>query len=426
MKRQVKIDLSDAQEECLKDIYSRFLYMSGGYGSGKTYCAVLKLLQLMEYNPGVPGGLLGPNNKMLKRDVIPTIKQICGENGIDFKYRRADGELYFPDTDSTIYIYHAQDDGESIAGANLGFGVVNEASLCSWPAVRSFFGRMRLKRAKHSQIFMCGTPEEFNWVYTFFIEDNLVYKQTRAGRRIIYSSSRANKHTASWYVDMLESSYDDIAKQQYVDGLYVPRTGNRFLHRFNRHQHVTDYAERVPHAQNYVMIDFNVNPMVATIASYVPDSAVKLRMYDEICIDSADTYLLGQTIKDKIGTEWRNSVLFPDPAGNQRKTSARNLITDIKILKEMGFQDVRYKSKISLKNTFYAANNIIDKNMVAIHPRCREFILDAEQVQVKAGAFEMDKKNPRRTHALDGFKNMADYEFPVLESYSEVVNKVIR
>lgn len=428
MKRNIYFDTSPAQLAVMHDIVTKFLYMSGGYGSGKTYCLVMKAFQLMDLNPGVPGALLAPTTKMFRRDVLPTFREITGNHGIEFRYSSKDAELYFPETDSVVYVYHAEDDGDSIAGANVGWALANEASLCSFAAIKALFARVRLKRVRHSQIFMSGTPAEFNWVYKFFIEDMANQKKIDKfkGRRIIYASSRANKHTADWYVDMLESSYDEIAKQQFVDGLFIPRTGNRFLHRFNRHRHVTPHAERIIGAPVWVQADFNVNPMVATLASYVPDSRVPLRFFDEICIKGADTYELGNVLKERIGPGWRNAVIFPDPAGKARKTSAKDLISDIQILEEQGFQDIRYKKQLSVKDCYFAANNLFDKDMAAVHPRCRELIADAEQVKLKDGAFEMEKKDPMRTHALDGLKNMADYMFPAVKSYSEVIEKRIR
>ena len=420
MKHSIIYDASPAQLQTINDVTTKFLYLSGGYGSGKTYALVMKAFQLMDLNQGVPGALLAPTTKMFRRDVLPTFRDIAADNGVQFRWNSSAGELYFPDTDSTVYIYHGEDDGDSIAGSNVGWALVNEASLCSWMAVKALWARVRLKRCIYPQIFMSGTPAEFNWVYQFFIEEQ------KRDRRIVYSSSRSNKHTAEWYVDMLDASYDEIARQQFVEGLFVPRTGNRFLHRFNRHKHVTDYAVRVLDAPVWVKVDFNVNPMVATISSYVQGSRVPIRVFDEIAMSGADTYMLGRELKDRIGERWRSAVLFPDPAGKARKTSAKDLISDIQILQEMGFQDIRYKNRIVVKDCYFAANNLFDKNMVAINPKCKELIADAEQVKVKDGAFEMEKKDPKRTHALDGFKNMADYMFPAVRSYSEVTERKIR
>lgn len=420
MKHSILFDTSPAQYQAMNDIVTKFLYLSGGYGSGKTYCLVMKLFQLMDLNPGVPGALLCPTTKMFKRDVLPTIRQIAGESGISFTFNKQDAELYFPATRSTVYVYHGEDDGDSIAGANVGWALANEASLCSWATFKALMARVRLKKVLHPQIFASGTPEEFNWVYQFFIEEQ------KRDRRILYASSRGNKFTADWYVDMLEASYDEQAKQQYVDGLFVPRAGNRFLHTFNRHKHVTSYAVRVLGAPVYVKVDFNVNPMVATLSSYVPSSSVKLRMFDEIAIKGADTYQLADTLKERLGAYWKDAILFPDPAGAARKTSAKDLVSDIKILRQAGFQDIRYKKQLKVKDCYFAANNLMGKGHVAVNPKCKEFIADCEQVKLKDGAFEMEKKDPKRTHALDGFKNMADFEFPVVPSLSEVQERRIR
>lgn len=410
------------QNEFHFDDSSRFLYLSGGYGSGKTYALCMKLLKLMNLNYGLPGGLTAPNTKMLKRDVIPTFREICAENSIPFRYSKADAELHFPETKSVIYLYHGEDDGASIGGANLAFMGINEASRCSWNTAQAAFARVRLKNAPCPQIPMSGTPEEFNWVYKRLIENPI------EGSRMLYANTKDNIHTGEWYTKMLLDSYDAIAAQQYVEGKYLPRAGNRFLHSFDRFRHVSEMATRVLDTETWVQVDFNVNPMAATLISYVPTSRVKLRMWDEIKIAGADTYELADAIKEKIGSRWQECRLFPDPAGVARKTASRDLMSDIKILCAEGFQEdrIHYKRQIVVKDTYHAANNLFDKMAVAVHPKCKEFISDAEQCKLKEGAFEIVKSDIQRTHWLDGFKNMADYQFPVVKSYTEISNRRIR
>ncbi len=53
--------------------------------------------------------------------------------------------------------------------------------------------------------------------------------------------------------------------------------------------------------------------------------------------------------------------------------------------------------------------------MFDVHPRCKNFIADAEQCILKSGGLEIDKSNSARSHWLDGFKQMIDYEFPVIK-----------
>lgn len=422
MKRGIKFSPLNPQWLVMNDLVTRFLYLSAGYGAGKTYCLVMKMFQLMTLNRGLPGGILAPSLKMFHRDVLPTIRQVCAQNAIEFRWTAALGELHFPATNSTVYVFHAQDDGVSIAGPNLAWFVVNEASLCSWNAVKAAFGRVRIKAAPAPQVFMCGTPEEFNWVYEKLIDNPI------RDSRVIYAQTADNIHVGDWYTQMLLDSYDVSAQQQYVHGLYVPKQGNRFLHAFNRHWHCSELAQRVADAQVLVKVDFNVNPMAATLSSFTPWSPVKIRTFKEIKIAGANTYDLCNAIKDALGPTWKQAKLFPDPAGVKTTTNAQDMMSDIKILKKEGFleENIHYKPQISVKDCYHAINNLFEKGAWAVHPSCKEFIADAEQVKVIDGAFKMDKTNLARTHWLDGAKNMADYLFPVVKSYSEVNERRIR
>lgn len=54
------------------------------------------------------------------------------------------------------------------------------------------------------------------------------------------------------------------------------------------------------------------------------------------------------------------------------------------------------------------------KGLVTFDPDdCPETIRDFEQVVWIKGAWELDKSDTARTHWVDGFKNMIDFEFPV-------------
>lgn len=409
-----------AQEQYLEDIKTFFLYMSGGYGSGKTLSLVMKAFTLMDLNPGIPAGILCPTTKMFKRDVLPTFKEECDKFDIPFLYRRADGELYFPYTKTTIYIYHGEDHGQSIAGANLGWGLINEASLCSWETIKAFFARMRLRRTPFPQVAMNGTPEEFNWVYQKFIETPMV------NSKILYADSRKNTNAAPWYIGMLEDSYDEVARQQYVEGRYVPRTGSRFLHTFDRHKHLDETIVRIDDAEQYVSVDFNVNPMGATIFNHTPGEKKWLTGWDQVKLEGANTYTLCEELAEKLGYRWREAVIYPDPHGNRRQTTDKDLLTDIEIMEDFGFKEIRYNPKQRVKDCYFAANNLVEKGRIAIHPKCKDFIADAEQVKILDGHFQMDKSHHSRTHWIDGFKNMCDYEWPAIKSYSTETTRKIR
>lgn len=395
------------------------VHMSGGWGSGKTYALCMKMFQLMQANYGLPGGILVPSYKSYKRDLMPELKGICEANKIRTSYNKSDFIWTFPDTKSTVYVFHSTPDGDGIKGPNLAWFIANELNLCDKMSYLACLGRIRLREAKLPQMASSGAPEGFDWCYEYFLEEQ------RQDSDVVFASSRDNPHLSSSYVQMLESSYDPLMVKQYVDGIPVNLNKAACLYAFNRKLHVGD----VPRLENYpiwVSLDFNVAPMAATIYNRVPFAKVnrtgyeaythQLRAWDEVCIQSSNTNELCHVLKEKLmlpnGTIPMSDVtIYPDPAGASRSTKSN--MSDIDILKEHGFKNIRYKTRLSVRDCLNAANAFVSKDMLIVDKKCKNFIQDAEQCVFKEGAFEIDKSNPNRTHWLDGFKNMVDYEFPV-------------
>jgi hypothetical protein len=382
-----------------------------GYGAGKTYALVMKMLRLCAINRGLPGGILTPTMQMFKRDVVPTIETIAAESGLKVRFMGNPARIIFKDFNATVYVFHGEDEGRSIRGPNLAWGVINEATLITEKTFKAFLARVRIKAAVLRQIAMSGTPEGFNWAYDMFVAE------PREDASVFYGDMRLNRYVADEYAKMLESSYDDIMVGQYVEGKFINTTSGAALYKFNRAKHVVERIERKPKLEVWVNLDFNVAPFAATLWQRLPPDSKehhKLEAFDEIAIQGGDTWEMGKLIKEKAGTDVSNIVLFPDPAGNARKTSAHENITDIQILEGMGFNDIRYNVGLTVKECLLAANSFVGKNLIRIdRKRCKETVKDFEQVTLKPGTNNLDKKNLARTHWLDGFKNMIEHEWPV-------------
>lgn len=380
----------------------------GGYGSGKTYALVMKLLKLAALNRGYPGGILSPTNMMFKRDVEPTFGAILDKAEISYKYLSSKGLIRIPKLACVMYVFHSEDDGLSIRGPNLAYGGVNEITLCSEKAFKAFLARIRVKDAKLRQVAGVGTPEGFNWTYNMFVAD------PRKDADIYFGDMRLNPFVADEYAQMLVDSYDDIMVQQYVGGKFVNTTNGAALYKFSRQVH-TGKVERDRSRPVWVSLDFNVRPMSATLwNAYPDDKGIKLRAFDEVCIMGSDSYELGDVLREKIGNI-ETAVLFPDGiGGSQDRTSAKNNISDIEILESKGFKDIRYKTSLSVRDCLNAANAFVGKGHILLDKdNCRETIKDFEQCTLKPGTHSIDKKDLMRSHWLDGFKNMIDYEFPI-------------
>lgn len=406
------------------------LLLSTGFGGGKTFILIAKMFRLMNINQGCPGGLLCPTYKMYKRDVRPTILEFCAKNRIRYNEFKADGYWYFPDFRATVWIFTAENDGEDIKGPNLAWFLVNEVASCTKNSIKMAIGRVRLKRAKLLQVAMSGTPEGFNWTYEEYIQD------TPKDMRVIYGDSRLNKKNVhEVYFENLENEYDELLQEQYIQGRYVNLTGKRCAWAFNRFRHTDQGADRIkkiPGLPVWVALDFNVSPMAATLFNRVPNNKIwdgqryehLLRGFAEIKIPGSNTWeacdaIKAELAKDEHGRVVDECIIYPDPAGRARSTKSHQ--TDFDIIREKGFQDIRYKSVISVKDALNSLNGFIAHgNFVLNSKRCPNAVADLEQVVFKGSSFELDKSNPERTHWLDGIKNMVDYEFGIKRASARV------
>jgi hypothetical protein len=405
-------------------------YLSTGYGGGKTYALVMKMFWLMNENKNVPGGILAPTLKMFKRDVAPTILDICRENKIPFKYNKSDSFYLFPSTNSLVYVFHSEDDGASIKGPNLGWFVVNEIASCSRTAFLNAVGRIRHKGAKLPQIAVSGTPESFNWCWEYF------WQEPRPDTELIIGDARANKFVLPDYFKGLEESYDELMRQMYIEGRPVNLQGKAAIYNFDRKIHAAEETKYDPIYPIWVALDFNVSPMSASVWQYKPgiqespDRFVDKPRLDclfEITMRDANTWAFCdvlQTKLDELGVKQDEVVIYPDPAGIARSTKSH--VSDFDILRDRGYKQIKYKTKLSVRDCINAVNSIFAKGVVRIHNKnCPNLISDLEQCRFKDGAFEIDKSNPDRSHWLDGLKNMVDYEFPV-RKYSPARSQLIR
>lgn len=412
---KIKYDQLSFQKEFHESLKPK-VYLSAGYGAGKTYSLIMKVLKLMGQNPTLSGGLLAPTYKMFKRDVLPTFKDICGHSGIKFRFNKSDSEFTFPQVGATVYVFHSEDDGDSIRGPNLAWGAINEVTMVSKGAFDAFLARIRLNKAKVRQLVMSGTPESFNWAYDYFIAEQ------RSDTDLIFGNTRENKYIAPDYVKMLEESYDKLMAEQYIDGKFVNLTGNRAAWAFDRKKHVSTEATKEIGWPILVSMDFNINPMSAVLWQ---DFSGNLVAFDEISLMGSNTHEFCRVLREKLGGS-NDVTIYPDPAGQSRSTKS-NGKSDIDILKEHGFRDIRHKSASpTIRDALNALNNMLDKDRIRINPICKQFIGDLEQCVIKAGGFEIDKRDPKRTHWIDGAKYFIDYEYPIVARVTGAREMAIR
>jgi len=165
----------------------------------------------------------------------------------------------------------------------------------------------------------------------------------------------------------------------------------------------------------HIGMDFNINPMSATVWQEQPDGTIW--QVDEILIPTSSTHEMAGEIRNRYGRishdpdrpELGHITIYPDPAGAQRRTSAGGQ-TDIGILRAAGLMVQALEShpavrdRINLVNSRFQAADGTRRALV--DPRCHESIKAYEGLTYRAGTSQPDKAS-----GLDHLPDATGYYF---------------
>ncbi len=410
-----------------EDTKTRFLYLSGGYGSGKTYALVMKALQLSYLNAPHRGGLLVPSFADYKRDFLPVMEEILEHHRIRqfCTYHGTDKTWTFPWSRGPLHVVSAE---KPLKGPNWAYGMANELGMIPFVRFRELMARVRVKKARFPQIACVGTYEGIYPEYDEFFWDT-PNKQSR----LITGSTRDNLiNLEAGYVDMLEGAYDSKMISAYIDGDRVNLRGNLFYYGYKPDRNdVPEYKINESSIGFLVSLDFNVDPFCAGI--WVRDHM------GVVCVDQVklsggagfDSRQMMIAMYER-GYTGQNCVLFPDPAGQARSTKGAPDIEQFRRgIPERGipgFSEIKVKSAAPrLRQRQLNANNLLEKGVVRVDPiAAPDMKKDLLKVTQDPVTLEKLKENQELTHFSDGMDYMLDILFPWSGRRSEIRQEKMR
>ncbi len=171
----------------------------------------------------------------------------------------------------------------------------------------------------------------------------------------------------------------------------------------------------------HIGMDFNVDPMTACIGSRVAD---QLHIWDEIYLANSNTEEMCAEINSRYPD--RDIVIYPDPSGRARKTSAPIGQTDLTILKGYGYDVVSPKAAPAVVDRINEVNAVI-KNAEGyrrLHINSAlEYIIEClEMLVYKEGTSQPDK-SMNIEHMTDALGYLIHAQFPIGKKGSMVVKR---
>ena len=384
---------------------TRFKVLVCGRRFGKTTLSLAWLLNNVQRHPPGLHYYIAPSYVMAKSIAWRELKRMA--EGTFISKNESELSIEFPN--GGIIQLRGSENRDGLRGVSLSSAVMDEFAYMDhevWTEVIRPATSDRL-----APVLFITSPAGWNWAKDLYD----------------YARDSSSENWQAWTYTTLEGGIVDsneieaarselpekTFKQEYLASF--ESLSNRIYYNFDRDLHVTqDIADIKDHAELYVGIDFNVDPISAVVGLKVVD---QLHIIDEVVIPNSNTTDLAQEIKSR----YPNHTLraYPDPSGKARKTSAGGQ-TDFTILEQAGFQVFAPKKAPAVADRINEVNalltNASKQHRLYIHSRCKETIKGLDGMTYKKGSSIPDK-TLGLDHITDGLGYLINYEFPIAPKF---------
>lgn len=304
---------------------------------------------------------------------------------------------------STIGLRGA-DNFDSLRGVGLDAVVMDEFQLVDQMAWTEVL-RPALSDKKGSALFI-GTPYgTANWAFDLYNRGKDVNEQN--WESFSYTTIDGGNVSQEEIDQAMQDLDARTFRQEYLASF--ESYANRCYYAFDREKNVRVFEQPTPR-QIYIGMDFNINPVSAAV--FARNGNV-IHQFDEILLNSSNTDEMVQEIYNRYPKQ--KVTVYPDPAGNQRKTSASGK-TDVTILRNAGFEVKVPHMHNPVRDGLNAVNsklcNAKNERTFFIDPKCKRSIESMEKYSFKEGSSVPDKDG-KHDHMADAIRYYVDYDFSI-------------
>lgn len=237
---------------------------------------------------------------------------------------------------------------------------------------------------RRGRAIFVGTPSGYNHFYDVYVQakeydDWAAYSfSSLEGGRIPLDEIDAARAVMSeqQFRQEYEASFESMEGRVYVE--------------FDRDENVRPVADTG--GDLHIGMDFNVSPMTAVV---IVRAGEQLHVVDEFELVNSNTTEMSREIVARYGD--RSIVVYPDPSGSSRKTSAPVGQTDFSILKAHGFQVSSPRAAPPVVDRINEVNAVLrnangDRRLF-VGQTCRSLIKALDGLVYKEGTSQPDKSS---------------------------------
>lgn len=370
----------------------RFRILNAGRRFGKTHLAVIELFYHAANNPGTMNWYIAPTYRQAEQIAWTKLKEMIPESYIQAKNET---DLRITLHNSSVIALRGSDNPDSLRGIGLNFVVVDEAAFQSKETWTEAL-RPALSDTMGTALFI-STPSGYNWFY-----EQYTSAIGKPDWEVFNFTTLQGGNVPASEIEAARSELDEKTFKQEYEASFESLTG-RVYYAYDRDVNarpcVDDGASPV-----LVGMDFNVSPMSAAFSIRVAD---QIHFFGEHLIPNGNTDDMAAHIKKLFPK--RQIIVYPDPTGNARKTSAPVGQTDFTILRQAGFtvltpgRPYPVADKINTVNS--GMRTAAGVNRIFIDPvKCPNLCKGFDGLTYREGTSEPDK-----TLGLDHITDAAAY-----------------
>jgi PBSX family phage terminase large subunit len=379
----------------------RYNALVGGFGCGKTLVSICKAdAQLKKRDNKGLIIYVAPTYQLANDVNIPDFEEFYDHFKVRYKVKRAEHKILLTSKNFKGEIwFRSGEKPERIVGFNATDFIIDEFDILRLQQQEVLWRKLiaRIRKCNDATGSIVTTPEGFKKTYDLCITKKIVNR--------IKGKTVDNTSLPEDYIADLYNQYDPELVKQYLEGEFVNIKGRKAYYAFSRGQHVIK-TEEINTSRIHIGMDFNVDPMTATLGVYISG---KLIIFDEYYLKDSNTTRMCQRIKEDYPD--MEIVVYPDMTGIKRGTAASTGVTDLTIIKQAGF-NISGSRNPFVRDRLNTVNGALSNDKIFIMDKCEFLIRDLEQVVTDTYG-EIDKSNSDLTHSSDGFGYKVCRLFPI-------------
>lgn len=350
-----------------------YVFLIGGFGSGKTSSDVALCLYLIEeymyHEEPINVGILGVTIKLLKQTLIADLEKALDRGGVPYKDNSQQGRLT---VGNITFIYLQMSDPDEIYAHNFHCAIVDE--LDELPAekvdpvikaiqerCRKIMPAARTSPQREPFIAFSTTAQGLGGTYQLIQklqEQDIPYA-------VIRGRTQDNTSLAPSQIKLLRALYTEEEARAYLDGEFINLANGRVYPEFDRSRHMCTPFPITPNDVLYVGADFNAGANASSVCVVRGDKIYVVATYRW-------NYVAEQAIKLRDMYPDNKIILIPDASGKEIMSG---------FVEEFKDQDIEIYwngTNPPVLERITAINKLFRTDKMKVFPKCRNLLLNLE------------------------------------------------